>query len=282
MAFISTWIATQLSLIQDSLPAADPYALYFQSIPANPYCLLTLLLVPLAIGLDWQPRAMRRHQPLPPDPDGKSPPASDSWRVLVPIATLALGIAASLQIWSGAEPRWLSVDGWRAAASGQGGPTALVAGALAGLATAWFCFPAARRREAPEAALRGASGLLPALVVLILAWSLGSVFEALGAAERLKTLLGDTLGQMSQQAETGDIGDGVGPHLAEDAGGPTVELAHDPHRALPSCAVSHPVLRRGLREQPPRLFHVVGGNPIVDVADPAVGARRSARPPPAP
>jgi hypothetical protein len=53
VAFISTWIATQLSLIEQGLRDApfevEPYAMFFQSVPANAYCLLTLLLVPLAI-----------------------------------------------------------------------------------------------------------------------------------------------------------------------------------------------------------------------------------------
>ena len=44
VAFISTWIATQLTLIQDSLPDLNAYELYFRSIPGNPYCVLTLIL----------------------------------------------------------------------------------------------------------------------------------------------------------------------------------------------------------------------------------------------
>jgi len=43
VAFISTWIATQLSLIKDGLEGSEvtssPAALFFASIPANPYCL---------------------------------------------------------------------------------------------------------------------------------------------------------------------------------------------------------------------------------------------------
>lgn len=193
VAFLSTWIATQLSLIREGLPDSDAYTLFFRSIPANPYCVLTLLLVPWALALRWEPSAMRRFRPRPEEArpadgvDGSSP-----WRVLVPIAVLALGIAASLQIWSGQPPRWFSLDAWRQAAGGQAGPTALVVGALAGLAAAWACLPAARRHDAGGAALQGAAGLLPALVVLILAWALGSVFGELGAADQIRRLLGDS------------------------------------------------------------------------------------------
>ncbi|MDB4414097.1 hypothetical protein N9167_01565, partial [Akkermansiaceae bacterium] len=44
VAFISTWIATQLSLIKEGLKDSgveeSPVSLFFSSIPANPYCLL--------------------------------------------------------------------------------------------------------------------------------------------------------------------------------------------------------------------------------------------------
>lgn len=191
VAFISTWIATQLTLIGDSLPEHNAYDLYFRSIPGNPYCLLTLLLVPLAIGLRWEPPAMRRYRPVPPGNDATPRHAGAVWRVMVPLVTLATGIALSFQIWSGHPINLFSLDAWREAASGDAGPVALVAGALAGLFAAWLCHPRNAPQAAAEAALKGAAGLLPALIVLVLAWSLGSVFEALGAAEAVKQALGD-------------------------------------------------------------------------------------------
>lgn len=194
VAFISTWIATQLSLIHDALPEADAYALYFRSIPANPYCLLTLMLVPLAISWNWEPRTMRRFKAIPSTDAVASDEPTGAWRVLVPLAVLAASIALSFQIWSGNEIRLFSLTAWRTAASSSGGPMALVAGALAGLTAAWLCFPRKRLHRAGDAALQGAAGLLPALIVLILAWSLGSVFTELGAAERIRHLLGDNVG----------------------------------------------------------------------------------------
>jgi Na+/H+ antiporter NhaC len=202
VAFISTWIATQLTLIRDSLPGAEPYALYFRSIPANPYCLLTLMLVPLAVALRWEPEAMRRFTPPPARPDDPgtetdADPADENpaapWRVLLPLGVLAAAIAAGFQIWSGRPIDWTSLDVWRAAAGGDAGPTAMVFGAIAGLLAAWICLPADRRRGAGHAALQGAAGLLPALLVLIFAWTLGGIFRDLGAAGHLKTLLGESL-----------------------------------------------------------------------------------------
>lgn len=193
VAFLSTWIATQLTLIREGLPGADAYALFFRSIPANPYCLLTLMLVPLALALRWEPAPMRRFRPRPPEAETGEVESTAPWRVLVPIAALSLGIALSLQIWSGQPIRLFSLDAWREAAGGQAGPTALVVGALVGLGTAAACLPPARRGMAGHAALQGAAGLLPALVVLVLAWALGSVFTELGAAGQIRLLLGDSI-----------------------------------------------------------------------------------------
>lgn len=193
VAFISTWIATQLTLIQASLPDFNAYGLYFRSILGNPYCVLTLLLVPLSIFVRWEPRAMRRYEPVAPEDDDPDRPGSAIWRVLVPLLVLAVSIAVSFQLWSGHPLQLFSLEAWREAASGQAGPVALVAGAIAGLLAAWACYPADRTPPAGKAALEGAAGLLPALVILVLAWALGSVFEALGAAAATKELLGENV-----------------------------------------------------------------------------------------
>jgi Na+/H+ antiporter NhaC len=45
--------------------------------------------------------------------------------------------------------------------------------------------------------LDGAASLFPALIILICAWTLGSMFESLGTADLLKTMLGDQISPMS-------------------------------------------------------------------------------------
>lgn len=191
VAFISTWIAFQLTLIGDNLPGGEAYQLYFQSIPANPYCLLTLFLVPLAIFRNWEPGPMRRFKGSFETVEETSSVTTAPWRVLVPLAGLAFSIMISLQIWSGEPVDLLSLEAWRKAASGNGTPFALVGGAIGGLVAAWACYPPRRRNELGPAMLQGAAGLLPAVVILILAWCLGSVFEDSGAAKRIQLLLGD-------------------------------------------------------------------------------------------
>jgi Na+/H+ antiporter NhaC len=196
VAFISTWIATQLSLIEQGLRnapfEAEPYGMFFQSVPANAYCLLTLLLVPLAILSGHQPRAMRRFQVLPPDEPESAPMDSPRpWVVLVPLAVLVAGILGGFPLLAGERIDVLSVEGWKRAFSGDAGPYALVFGSGAGWIAAVLCFPAKRRDQAAAAAVHGAGSLLPALVVLILAWSLGSLFVALGTTGHIAGLLAD-------------------------------------------------------------------------------------------
>ena len=196
VAFISTWIATQLSLIQQGLEdapfAVEPYSLYFQSIPANPYCLLTLVLVPLAVFLNYQPQAMSHYLPHKPDEsDGTEQQEASPKHAVIPLLALVVGIFAAFPLLSSPMTNPLSAAGWREAFSGDAGPYALVAGSLFGLAVAWAMYPKGRNVSASGAAYHGAANLLPALIILILAWSLGNVFSSLGAGEQLAAVLSD-------------------------------------------------------------------------------------------
>jgi Na+/H+ antiporter NhaC len=196
VAFISTWIATQLSLIEQGLGHApfkvEPYAMFFLSVPANAYCLLTLLLVPLAIRLAYQPRAMRRFQPLVPESRDDAPGGlARPWVVLVPLAVLVAGILGGFPLLSEQQVNALEIEGWKQAFSGDAGPYALVFGSVAGWIAAMLCFPGHRRGEAAAAAVHGAGSLLPALVVLVFAWTLGGMFEALGTTRHIAELLSE-------------------------------------------------------------------------------------------
>jgi len=195
VAFISTWIATQLSLIKEGLEGApfpvEPYSLYFQSIPANPYCLLTLVLVPLAVFLKYQPRAMSRYLPQDSELEDELGEGTSPIRAILPLIALVVGIFSAFPILSNPMTNPLSLAGWRAAFSGDAGPYALVAGSIVGLAVAWAMYPKGRKVSPNVAAYHGAANLLPALIILVLAWSLGNVFSALGAGEQLAGLLSE-------------------------------------------------------------------------------------------
>jgi Na+/H+ antiporter NhaC len=109
--------------------------------------------------------------------------------VLAPLAVLVVGILGGFPLLSEVPVNVLTVEGWKQAFSGNAGPYALVFGSVAGWIAAMLCFPAKRRDEAAEAAMHGAGSLIPALVVLVFAWSLGSMFEALGTTRHIADLL---------------------------------------------------------------------------------------------
>jgi Na+/H+ antiporter NhaC len=200
VAFISTWIAAQLSIISDSLDKApfqvNPAALFFSSIPANPYCLLSLILVPLVILKAWHIGPMKKAQPVPLEYQSDEIKGNSPRVALVPLAVLVVALPGLIFIWQDGPPDG-SAWSWRNAFISSGVPYAMVAAGLVALLAAYLCFPKATRREAPRHMLEGAASLLPALIILICAWTLGSMFESLGTADLIKQLLGDNISTMS-------------------------------------------------------------------------------------
>ena len=196
VAFISTWIATQLSFIKDSLVDApfevNPAALFFNSIPANPYCLLSLLLIPLVIFKAWHLGPMKNAQPVPLDDSHNMPEAGSPFLALIPLAILVLTLPAFIYLWQDGSD-W----SWQNAFTSDGVPYAMVAAGFVALAAAYLCFPKRRRKEAPQHMLDGAASLFPALIILICAWTLGSMFNSLGTADLLAQMLGDEISSFS-------------------------------------------------------------------------------------
>jgi tetracycline resistance efflux pump len=196
VAFISTWIATQLSFIKDSLVDApfevNPAALFFNSIPANPYCLLSLLLIPLVIFKAWHLGPMKNAQPVPLDDSHNMPEAGSPFLALIPLAILVLTLPAFIYLWQDGSD-W----SWQNAFTSDGVPYAMVAAGFVALAAAYLCFPKRRRKEAPQHMLDGAASLFPALIILICAWTLGSMFNSLGTADLLAQMLGDEISPLS-------------------------------------------------------------------------------------
>ena len=196
VAFISTWIATQLSFIKDNLVDApfevNPAALFFNSIPANPYCLLSLLLIPLVIFKAWHLGPMKNAQPVPLDDSHNMPEAGSPFLALIPLAILVLTLPAFIYLWQDGSD-W----SWQNAFTSDGVPYAMVAAGFVALAAAYLCFPKRRRKEAPQHMLDGAASLFPALIILICAWTLGSMFNSLGTADLLAQMLGDEISSFS-------------------------------------------------------------------------------------
>ncbi|MDB4436073.1 hypothetical protein N9139_01210 [Akkermansiaceae bacterium] len=191
VAFISTWIATQLSLIGEGLKGSEietsPVSLFFSSIPANPYCLLTLLLIPLAIAKSWQPGPMKDAQPVAPEKEAHLNSSGFKARnALIPLAALVISLPGLIYLMQGGDER-----SWKNAFTSDQVPFAMIYSGFFALFVACLCFPTNRKKELATHLLKGAASLVPALLILICAWSLGTVFSKLGTAQ----LISDALNQ---------------------------------------------------------------------------------------
>lgn len=197
IAFISTWIATQLSLIQQSIekfPVTESsYTLFFQSIPANFYCIFTLVLLALVIWRRWDIGPMKHTTKSEADSKSNSSNKSEPIRTaLVPIVVLAVSILTLFYVWETSPVFPITTDKLSTAFSGNAGPYALTLGSLLGLVAACLCFPKKKQPELPSIVSRGAASMLSPLLILVLAWTFGSVMKELKTAEWLADTIGSS------------------------------------------------------------------------------------------
>lgn len=203
IAFLSTWIAMQLTLIQDGLAQLpleeSAYLLFLRSIPHNYYCLFALLLAFLTVRRYWLIGPMRRAKPpeQEEDPTSALPPGAALWRAVIPLLALVVSIPLFyyfLPQGGEAPARFpLTLEKITTALGSEVGPLAFVCGSTLALLAAALCSPPTIRGRSPRLAAAGALQLLPSLAILILAWILGSTLAELGTARALAELLGGQL-----------------------------------------------------------------------------------------
>ncbi|MBK1853947.1 hypothetical protein JO972_03180 [Verrucomicrobiaceae bacterium 5K15] len=190
IAFISTWIATQLSLIQQSIDgrgiSESAYALFFQSIPQNFYCLFTLILAALVVWRRWDFGPMKKAKSTPHETSSEVADSTSSiWIALAPIIILSISIVSLFYLWE-TRPLWpVTSDKLSTAFSGNAGPYALTLGSVIGLLAACFFFPRKRQPELATAVSEGAASMLGPLLILVSAWTFGSILGELGTAKWL-------------------------------------------------------------------------------------------------
>lgn len=200
---VSDWIGFQVSLIAAafasiSIVGVEPYFAFLQSIPWNFYAILCLLAVPMIIaGKDFGPMAKAEHRAKTTGKlieDGSTPLSSvdqdlgepfkkegNVWNFILPLVTLI-----SVSIWglwySGGGATGISIMDALAATDVS---VALTWGAFAmtvvGIILALIQGMGLKKCE--ETLLGGIRTMLPALVIIILAWSIGTVTSVLGTAE---------------------------------------------------------------------------------------------------
>lgn len=227
---ISTWVGYEISLIADGLRIAaeqqtaspaladallgtSPFTVFIQTIPYRFYPLMALFLVLLTswMGRDFGPmaeaeqraasgRGLHREGGLLAShtTDEAMVPPTDAperwWNAGAPVIAVTVVVIWGLYVTGRAAtgPGASLTDVFGAA-----DPFAtLLWGSLAGCVTAFLLSVGQRilsAQEAIEALIAGMRSMMIAIVVLVLAWSLGSVTEVLGTAEYLSQILSERL-----------------------------------------------------------------------------------------
>lgn len=213
LAFISTWIAYQLGLIQEGLSIAgvdsspSPYHLFFSSLPFNFYCWYSLGLMGVLIGFQWDFGPMRRYTVAAAQKvsgnDDLEPEVlvsgGQAWRAGLPLLVLVVSILWG--IYQDGISR-LDMSPWPlsglklAEAFGKAeAAMVLVWSSVLATIVAFLCYPG-KVRDAPSAEaafVTGVQSLLAPVLILVAAWMLSSVLSALGSSEILGNVLADRL-----------------------------------------------------------------------------------------
>ena len=110
--------------------------------------------------------------------------------VLLPIFILSAAILILFYTWDTEVLFPITTEKLSNAFSGRAGPYALTLGALIGLFAACLFFPREKRDELPETVTSGVASMLQPVLLLVMAWTFGSVISDLGTGSWLATILG--------------------------------------------------------------------------------------------
>ncbi|MBN4077279.1 Na+/H+ antiporter NhaC family protein [Sulfobacillus acidophilus] len=216
ISLISTWVAFQVGLIEDSLAksniATDAYSFYIQGIAYNFYPIFTLVYVISigALGKDYGPmltveKSIKNKKLAVIDPvlkkdtaHAKSAPTNLLfWLFLLPVFTL-IGVALSVLWFEGKQD--LPANAAIFEILGNADPySAMMKGGLSALILSLIMCLGLKilpLKYTMNALSSGMRDLFDAVVILALAWALSSGVAELGAADYLVGLLQDTLPPM--------------------------------------------------------------------------------------
>ncbi|MEM1221611.1 MAG: Na+/H+ antiporter NhaC family protein [Verrucomicrobiota bacterium] len=207
LAFISTWIAFQLSMIREGYESVgvevSAYALFFKSLPVNFYCWFALALAIICVVRDFNPGPMgkwerdARKEEKSREPETVSSDSSHWLLAIVPILVLTLSIPL-LSYLIGSEtllPITLSKFADAYAEAEAHVPRILVASSLlAAFVAALGCWVKNSQSsqatvKIPAVFMSGVRDLLKPIGILFAAWMLGAAISQLGAASLLSELL---------------------------------------------------------------------------------------------
>ena len=207
VALISTWIAYQLSMMQEGflLAGAEPsvslYQLFVYSIPYNFYCWFTLILLAFSIQRDWYVGPMRNSRVEAADAGEESVEIDQAWApagaVGIPLTVLMFSLFLGLYV-SGSGgmvlPRSIG-DISTAFGKADAARVLLRAAALALFVAVWMNrqFVRAQQMKMRAVILSGVQKFLLPLLILLSAWLLSSVLKSLDVHIVLGELLGTQL-----------------------------------------------------------------------------------------
>lgn len=208
LAFISTWIAFQLSMIREGFilagkkDLAEPYYLFFQSLPHNFYAWFALILLAVVVWKQWDIGPMKRFRAeVSPSKAIQFDDLADGrgiWRAWVPLLVLLLGVFGGIYAdgTKAMEVPMLPLSWERLAMSFAEANITAVLIAASGLASllAWMFFPRdvevdGKRVVAGTVFAEGMVQMFKPVLILVMAWMLSSTLNELKAADFLGELL---------------------------------------------------------------------------------------------
>ena len=207
LAIVSTWVGFEVDQLAKAMGpehAMGAFELFLASLPYRVYCILSLVFVG-AIALSgrdfgpmWHAERRAAEGRGPQDLRANSTRKASGWLAAIPVMLLLALTFALLHragvnaLGSGAaEATWFEVLG-----AVDDPFTPMLHGALGAYGAAWLGLVGARTiswRGGVSGSWKGARSVLVALVVLYLAWSLGTLIKASGAGVFLKAMLGEHL-----------------------------------------------------------------------------------------
>ncbi len=200
VAVISTWIAYQLSMIQQGYEAVgitdvNAFGLFFRSIPLNYYCWFTLALLAIVIARNWNLGPMRtaeiESRASAAEMTDTSENSTGVWRAIVPLVVLIGGLIGGLYM-DGIEGGFFPLSLTRIATAFGAADAAklLVTVSALGCIIAYLSnFTALKDEDPGQIFMGGVLHLFNPCLILISVWILSSTIKELGAAEVLSHLL---------------------------------------------------------------------------------------------
>jgi Na+/H+ antiporter NhaC len=219
IALVTTWIGYEVGLINDAIEKlsgldADAYLVFLKTIPYSFYPVLAIIFVFMiaASGRDFGPmldaERQAREMGVLPDDHLASESESDSrpiepvpgkpqraMNAIIPVAILVLSVVAGLYI-TGKAATEVTDPGLQDIIGAADSLKALMWASFLGMLSATVLTLAQRILDLEatiNAWYQGLRSMMMALIILLLAWSLGDISEILKTAEFLVDMMGDSM-----------------------------------------------------------------------------------------